>query len=61
VVFLFTHPLLAVLSRVKSFGNNRFSGLGQVDHAARRPGGSGPAKELVGAGSGSTGTDRSTR
>jgi preprotein translocase subunit SecD len=61
VVFLFTHPLLAVLSRVKSFGDNRFSGLGQVDHAARRPAGNAPAKELVGAGSGSTGTDRSTR
>ena len=36
VVFLFTHPLMAVLSRVKSFGTNRFSGLGQVDHS-RRP------------------------
>ena len=36
VVFLFTHPLMAVLSRVKGFGSNRFSGLGQVDHS-RRP------------------------
>jgi preprotein translocase subunit SecD len=61
VVFLFTHPLLAVLSRVKSFGSNRFSGLGQVDHAARRPAPATPAKELVGAGSGTPSTDRSTR
>jgi preprotein translocase subunit SecD len=61
VVFLFTHPLLAVLSRIKSFGSNRFSGLGQVDHAARRPAAGTPAKELVGAGSGSPSTDRSTR
>ncbi|HEV7726048.1 MAG TPA: protein translocase subunit SecD [Modestobacter sp.] len=60
VVFLFTHPLLAVLSRYKSFGANRFSGLGQVDHAARRPAGT-PAQQLVGAGSGSTSSDRSTR
>jgi preprotein translocase subunit SecD len=54
VVFLFTHPLMAVLSRVKSFGNNRFSGLGQVDHS-RRPGppaGRDPA--LVGAGTASS-------
>jgi preprotein translocase subunit SecD len=61
VVFLFTHPLLAVLSRVRRFGSNRFSGLGQVDHASRRPLAGPPAKELVGAGSGSTRTDRSTR
>jgi preprotein translocase subunit SecD len=60
VVFLFTHPLLAVLSRGKSFGSNRFSGLGQVDHAARRPAAA-PAKELVGAGSSTPSTDRSTR
>ena len=40
VVFLFTHPLMAVLSRFKSFGSSRFSGLGQVDRAGavrRRP------------------------
>jgi preprotein translocase subunit SecD len=50
VVFLFTHPLMAVLSRVKSFGNNRFSGLGQVDHS-RRPGRpAGRDRGLVGAG-----------
>ena len=36
VVFLFTHPLIAVLSRGKGFGSNRFSGLGRVDHS-RRP------------------------
>jgi preprotein translocase subunit SecD len=59
VVFLFTHPLMAVLSRFKSFGSSRMSGLGRVEHT-RRPGGSGPAgRQLVGAGSGA-GTDRST-
>jgi preprotein translocase subunit SecD len=59
VVFLFTHPLLAVLSRFKSFGSSRMSGLGRVEHT-RRPVGSGAGgRELVGAGSG-TGTDRST-
>src|SRR3954469_14063173 len=61
VVFLFTHPLMAVLSRVKSFGTNRFSGLGQVDHS-RRP--TPPARrdtDLVGAGSGSSSTNGSTR
>jgi preprotein translocase subunit SecD len=59
VVFLFTHPLLAYLSRFKSFGSSRISGLGRVEHT-RRPGSGGPGgRELVGAGSG-TGTDRST-
>ena len=38
VVFLFTHPLMAVLSRFKWFGSSRFSGLGQVEHSpAGRP------------------------
>ena len=36
VVFLFTHPLMAVLARFKSFGSSRFSGLGRVEHT-RRP------------------------
>jgi preprotein translocase subunit SecD len=59
VVFLFTHPLMAVLSRFKSFGSTRMSGLGRVEHT-RRPGGSQPGgRELVGAGSGA-GTNRST-
>lgn len=31
VVFLFTHPLMAVLSRFRWFGSGRVSGLGQVD------------------------------
>jgi preprotein translocase subunit SecD len=67
VVFLFTHPLMAVLSRFKSFGSSRFSGLGAVD----RPRGtlpSGPTgdRQLVGAGtSGARSADarnnRSTR
>jgi preprotein translocase subunit SecD len=55
VVFLFTHPLMAVLSRFKSFGSSRFSGLGNVDRlptaGTRRAG-----PELVGAGA----QDRST-
>jgi preprotein translocase subunit SecD len=60
VVFLFTHPLMAVLARFKSFGSSRWSGLGRVEHT-RRPAGQGSTggRELVGAGSG-TGTDRST-
>jgi preprotein translocase subunit SecD len=53
VVFLFTHPLMAVLARFRSFGTSRFSGLGRVDRP-RHP--SGPpvaqGRELVGAGSG---------
>jgi preprotein translocase subunit SecD len=53
VVFLFTHPLMAVLARFKSFGSNRFSGLGQVDRSRRAADASGSAgRELVGAGSG---------
>ena len=62
VVFLFTHPLMAVLARFKSFGNSRISGLGQVQHT-RRPAGVGPrGRELVGAGTASPagGQDRST-
>jgi len=48
VVFLFTHPLMAVLSRVKSFGTNRLSGLGQVDHSRRPAQPARPDRELVG-------------
>ena len=62
VVFLFTHPLMAVLARFKSFGNSRISGLGQVQHT-RRPAGVGPrGRELVGAGTAfpAGGQDRST-
>jgi preprotein translocase subunit SecD len=51
IVFLFTHPLLAVLSRFRSFGSSRFSGLGQVDRAGVKPRAlSGAQQELVGAG-----------
>ena len=59
VVFLFTHPLMAVLSRFKGFSKNRFSGLGRVEHTRRadRPA---PARELVGAASGSGRQDRSS-
>jgi preprotein translocase subunit SecD len=63
VVFLFTHPLMVVLSRLRSFGSNRFSGLGRVEHT-RRPAGApeSSGRELVGAGSSSRsgGIDRST-
>jgi preprotein translocase subunit SecD len=62
VVFLFTHPLMAVLARFKWFGSSRFSGLGRVEHT-RRATTAAPARgrELVGAGSRSAGsTDRST-
>jgi preprotein translocase subunit SecD len=62
VVFLFTHPLMLVLSRYRSFGSNRFSGLGRVEHTRRDPGASAPdARELVGAGATRAGSqDRST-
>ena len=55
VVFLFTHPLLALLSRFRWFGNSRVSGLGRVEHT-RRPdrGPSAAPRDLVGA------ADRST-
>jgi preprotein translocase subunit SecD len=49
VVFLFTHPLMAVLSRFKWFGSSRFSGLGRVEHTRRPTPGTG-SRELVTAG-----------
>jgi preprotein translocase subunit SecD len=60
VVFLFTHPLMAVLARFKSFGSSRFSGLGNVDRvrAARTTRPAGPP--LVGAGARAGAQDRST-
>ncbi len=53
VVFLFTHPIMVVLARLRSFGRSRFSGLGAVDRP-RHPAGPpvAPDRELVGAGSG---------
>jgi preprotein translocase subunit SecD len=66
VVFLFTHPLLAVLSRFKGFASSRFSGLGAVD----RPRGTLQTgrvrdRQLVGAGTGGStavgARNRSTR
>ncbi|SOE03190.1 protein translocase subunit SecD [Blastococcus haudaquaticus] len=55
VVFLFTHPLMSVLSRFRWFGSSRISGLGRVEHT-RRPAHSPAAdRDLVGAGA-----DRST-
>jgi preprotein translocase subunit SecD len=59
VVFLFTHPLMAVLARFKSFGGSRMSGLGRVEHTRRPEGARSGGRELVGAASGA-GTDRST-
>ena len=51
VVFLFTHPLMAVLARFRSFGSSRMSGLGRVDRAGRAPRPpAGAGRELVGAG-----------
>jgi preprotein translocase subunit SecD len=40
---------MLVLSRNRSFGSNRFSGLGRVEHT-RRPDGAAGGRELVGAG-----------
>jgi preprotein translocase subunit SecD len=34
IVFLFTHPLVALMSRSKTFMSPRISGLGRVDHEA---------------------------
>jgi preprotein translocase subunit SecD len=66
VVFLFTHPLLAVLSRFKGFASSRFSGLGAVDRPrGTLPTGRARDRQLVGAGTGGStaaGTpNRSTR
>jgi preprotein translocase subunit SecD len=69
VVFLFTHPLMAVLSRFRSFGSSRFSGLGRVDVtrravAAPRPGArpGQRTKATAGTSTGATAsTDRSDR
>jgi preprotein translocase subunit SecD len=62
VVFLFTHPLLAVLSRFRWFGSSRISGLGRVEHTRRPAGTPAPAgRDLVGAGTrAGGGADRST-
>jgi len=60
VVFLFTHPVLAVLSRNKSFGTSAWTGLGRVDR--RRSSGvpaSGADRELVASGAPRTGQNRS--
>ncbi len=37
IVFLFTHPLVALLSRSRSFTSPRFSGLGNAAKAASAP------------------------
>ncbi|KQS64932.1 protein translocase subunit SecD [Modestobacter sp. Leaf380] len=70
VVFLFTHPLMAVLSRFRSFGSSRFSGLGAVDVTRRpaaaprpgqRPGRLATAGSGTSTGATASGTDRSDR
>ncbi len=55
VVFLVTHPLMAVLSRFKSFGTSRFSGLGSVD-VGRAPQRTGRAADRVLVGAGTSGS-----
>jgi preprotein translocase subunit SecD len=61
VVFLFTHPLMAVLARYRSFGSSRFSGLGRSLDRPRAVPGRRPAaeRELVSAGTGRPAQDRS--
>ncbi|HYX95500.1 MAG TPA: protein translocase subunit SecD [Geodermatophilus sp.] len=61
VVFLFTHPLMAVLARYRVFGSSRFSGLGRSLDRPRAAPGRRPAaeRELVAAGTGRTAQDRS--
>ncbi|TFV67637.1 protein translocase subunit SecD [Blastococcus sp. CT_GayMR20] len=50
VVFLFTHPLMAVLARFRAFGSSRISGLGQVEHTRRPAPAEDDSRELVTAG-----------
>ena len=62
VFFLFTHPLISMLTRFRSLCSSRFSGLGRVEHT-RRPAAAQPARgrELVGAATAGAGrSDRST-
>ncbi len=61
VVFLFTHPLMAVLARYRVFGSSRFSGLGGSLDRPRPAAGRRPTRdrELVAAGTGRTAQDRS--
>jgi preprotein translocase subunit SecD len=59
VVFLFTHPLMAVLSRYKWFGSGRVSGLGQVDKSGWTST-SRMDRDLVGTTAGASAQNRST-
>ncbi|HET6877968.1 MAG TPA: protein translocase subunit SecD [Jatrophihabitans sp.] len=54
VVFLFTHPMISLLSRSRAFGSKRFTGLDAV-----RVGGVAPAEAPVGGARGSTSSVRS--
>jgi preprotein translocase subunit SecD len=62
VVFLFTHPLMAVLARFRAFGSSRISGLGRVEHTRRPAPQESDSRELVTAGAAprSDAQDRST-
>jgi preprotein translocase subunit SecD len=60
VVFLFTHPLMAVLSRFKGFSGSRFSGLGNVDRSLAASAPQSTGRPLVGAGARAGAQDRST-
>jgi preprotein translocase subunit SecD len=62
VVFLFTHPLMTVLARFRSFGSSRFSGLGRVDRRRTAAPAAGPDdRELVGAAGGRTAAQNRSR
>jgi preprotein translocase subunit SecD len=62
VVFLFTHPLMAVLARLRTFGSSRMSGLGQVDRRRAAAASSDPAdRELVGAAAARPGSQNRSR
>jgi preprotein translocase subunit SecD len=60
VVFLFTHPLMAVLSRYRWFGSSRVSGLGQVDRSRPASAPRAPGRGLVTAPAAAAAQNRST-
>jgi preprotein translocase subunit SecD len=59
VVFLFTHPLMTVLSRYRWFSSGRISGLGQVDKSGWTAS-SRMDREPVGAAAGAPAQNRSS-
>jgi preprotein translocase subunit SecD len=60
VVFLFTHPLMAVLARYRWFGGSRISGLGNVDRSRHAAAVAPARRDLVGAGARAGAQDRSS-